>query len=233
VSVLQDGARVVVQPPPVQTVLVISDLEIPGIGNVDVPDVGRGSFWDSDSERLRRCGPGSRSIVARPAATRKAAMPRCTDSGHRGVARTWDEGVTSQTPNWPSRGCRRTRPGVDLNAHEGQRATDARAEAGAPPGVSRRAGTDARQRISSVAPPSVTSDAGPAPIPSVRWADVARAGPGQHAAMGSGVTPAPAGEAHRCARLGSGTAQRGPAVDRSPAPLCTFPARASGTAPLP
>jgi len=92
VSVLQDGAGVVVQPPPVQTVLVIADLEIPGIGNVDVPDVGRGSFWDSDSERLRRCGPGSRSIVARPAATRKAAMPRCTDSGHRGVARTWDEG---------------------------------------------------------------------------------------------------------------------------------------------
>src|SRR5664279_4050013 len=74
-------------------------------------------------------------------------------------------------------------------AHEGQRTTDARAKAGAQPGVSRRAGTDARQRICSVAPPSVTSDAGPAPIPSVRWADVARAGPGQHAAMGIGSHP--------------------------------------------
>ena len=135
---------------------------------------------------------------------------------------TGDEGVTRQTPNWRSRGCRGTGPGVNLNAHEGQRTTDAKAKAGAPPGVSRRAGTDARQRISSVAPPSVTSDAGPAPIPSVRWADVARAGYGQHAAMGSGVTPAPAGEAHRCARLGSGTAQRGPAIDRSRAPLSTF-----------
>src|SRR5664279_3475955 len=117
-------------------------------------------------------------------------------------------------------------------AHEGQRTTDARAKAGAQPGVSRRAGTDARQRICSVAPPSVTSDAGPAPIPSVRWADVARAGPGQHAAMGSGVTPAPGGEARRCARLGSGTAQRGSVIERSPAPLSTFPVRAPSTAPL-
>ena len=133
--------------------------------------------------------------------------------------------------------CQRASTGVDkIHTKGGATASMVTSARGAPPGVSRRTGPDGRRRA-TVAPPTVTSDAGPGPDlrrggrTSRSW--TRRSGGCDGIGSHTGVRM----QAHRCAGPGPPPHQRGPADTPGPASMSRAPAgrhaRAGGAPPLP